>query len=114
MTRIPLVLAAIPLLAVARLLPADGVGLAFRLTAASLCLLIPGALIARALRLPAVAEAAALSLGVLFLGLFAAFAVGTSILLTLIVLGAAASIALPFAMREDPVRLHPVVWAAAG
>jgi DNA-binding transcriptional ArsR family regulator len=87
LSRIPLVLAAIPLLAVARLLPAEGLGLAFRLAAASLCLLIPGALIARALRLPAVAEAVALSLGVLFLGMLATFALGTSILVTLVVLG---------------------------
>jgi hypothetical protein len=114
LTRIPLVLAAIPLLAVARLLPAEGAGLALRLAAASLCLLIPGALIARALRLPAVAEAAALSLGVLFVGLLASFALGTSILLALIVLGAAASAALPFAFREDAVRLHWAVWAVAG
>jgi hypothetical protein len=113
-TRIPLVLAAIPLLALARLLPAEGAGLALRLAAASVCLLIPGALIARALRLPAVAEAAALSLGVLFLGLLATFALGTSILLTLIVLGAAASVALPFAMREEPIRQHWAVWAVAG
>ena len=97
---VPLVLAAIPLLAVARLLPAEGLGLAFRLAAASLCLLIPGALIARALRLPAVAEAVALSLGVLFLGMLATFALGTSILLTLVVLGVAAAIALPFALRR--------------
>ena len=114
MSRIPLILAAIPLLAVARLLPAEGAGLALRLLAASLCLLIPGALIARALRLPAVAEAAALSLGVLFLGLLATFALGSSILVTLIVLGAAASVALPFALRVDPLRLHPAVWAVAG
>jgi hypothetical protein len=113
-TRLPLVLAAIPLLAVARLLPAEGAGLALRLTAASLCLLIPGAIIARALRLPVVAEAAALSLGVLFLGLLAAFALGTSILLTLIVLGAAASVALPFALRREPVRMHWATWAVAG
>ena len=109
MTRIPLVLAAIPLLAVARLLPAEGLGLAFRLAAASLCLLIPGALIARALRLPAVAEAVALSLGVLFLGMLVTFALGTSILVTLIVLGAAASIALPFALRREAI---PVDWFA--
>jgi hypothetical protein len=114
LTRIPLVLAAIPLLAVARLLPAEGLGLALRLTAASLCLLIPGALIARALRLPAVAEAVALSLGVLFLGMLVTFAVGTSILLTLVVLGAAASIALPFALRRDPIPVHRVAWAVAG
>ncbi len=114
MTRIPLVLAAIPLLAVARLLPAEGLGLALRLTAASLCLLIPGALIARALRLPAVAEAVALSLGVLFLGMVVTFALGTSILLTLVVLGVAAAIALPFAMRRQALHFDPVVWAVAG
>ena len=114
MTRIPLVLAAIPLLAVARLLPAEGLGLAFRLAAASLCLLIPGALIARALRLPAVAEAVALSLGVLFLGMLATFALGTSILLTLVVLGVAASIALPFALRREAIPIDWVPWAVAG
>ncbi len=114
MTRIPFVLAAIPLLAVARLLPAEGLGLALRLAAASLCLLIPGALIARALRLPAVAEAVALSLGVLFLGMLVTFALGASILVTLIVLGAAASIALPFAMRREPIHVHRVAWAVAG
>ena len=114
LTRIPLVLAAIPLLAVARLLPAEGLGLAFRLTAASLCLLIPGALIARALRLPAVAEAVALSLGVLFLGMLATFALGTSILVTLVVLGVAAAIALPFALRREALHFDPVVWAVAG
>ncbi len=114
MTRIPLVLAAIPLLAVARLLPAEGLGLALRLTAASLCLLIPGALIARALRLPAVAEAVALSLGVLFLGMLATFALGTSILVTLVVLGVAAAIALPFALRRQALHFDPVVWAVAG
>ena len=114
MTRIPLVLAAIPLLAVARLLPAEGLGLALRLTAASLCLLIPGALIARALRLPAVAEAVALSLGVLFLGMLATFALGTSILATLVVLGVAAAIALPFALRRQALHFDPVVWAVAG
>jgi hypothetical protein len=109
LSRIPLVLAAIPLLAVARLLPSEGLGLAFRLAAASLCLLIPGALIARALRLPAVAEAVALSLGVLFLGMLATFALGTSILVTLVVLGVAASIALPFALRREAI---PVDWFA--
>jgi hypothetical protein len=114
LTRIPLVLAAIPLLAVARLLPAEGLGLAFRLTAASLCLLIPGALIARALRLPAVAEAVALSLGVLFLGMLAMFALGTSILLTLVVLGAAASIALPFALRREGIPVDRFALTVAG
>ncbi|MDP9491709.1 MAG: hypothetical protein M3P42_05845 [Actinomycetota bacterium] len=114
MNRIPLVLAAIPLLLVARLLPAEGLGLAFRLAAASVCLLIPGALLARALRLPAVAEAAALSLGVLFLGLVASFVLGTSILLALVVMGAVALAALPFAFRVDAVQLHWATWIVVG
>lgn len=114
MNRIPLVLAAVPLLLVARLLPEEGLGLAFRLTAASACLLIPGALLARALRLPAVAEAAALSLGVLFLGLVATFALGTSILLALIVMVAVALAALPFAFRVDAVPLHRATWIVVG
>ena len=114
MTRIPLVLAAIPLLLVARLLPDEGLGLAFRLAAASACLLVPGALLARALRLPTVAEAAALSLGVLFVGLVATFAFQTSILLALIVMGAVALAALPFAFRADAVPLHWATWAVAG
>ena len=114
MNRIPLVLAAVPLLVVARLLPDEGLGLAFRLAAASACLLIPGALLARALRLPAVAEAAALSLGVLFLGLVATFALGTSILLALIVMGAVALAALPFALRARAGPLDWPPWAVAG
>jgi len=114
MTRIPLVLAAIPLLVVARLLPDEGIGLAFRLAAASACLLVPGALLARALRLPTVAEAAALSLGVLFLGLVATFALQTSIILALIVMGAVALAALPFSFRAGAVPLHWATWAVAG
>jgi hypothetical protein len=61
-----------------------------------------------------VAEAVALSLGVLFLGMVVTFALGTSILLTLVVLGVAAAIALPFAMRREALHFDPVVWAVAG
>jgi hypothetical protein len=111
--RIPWVLAAVPLLLVARLLPDEGLGLAFRLAAATACLFIPGALIARALRLPAVAEAFALSLGVLFVGLLATFALGTSIWVALVVLMAAAVVALPLAFRAEPVPISWPVWAAA-
>ena len=114
MTRIPLVLAAIPLLVVARFLPDEGLGLAFRLAAATACLLIPGALLARALRLPATAEAFALSLGVLFVGLVATFALETSILLAIAVLVVTALCALPFALRAAAVPLHWATWAVAG
>jgi hypothetical protein len=114
--RIPLALAAIPLLVVARLLPDDGVGLPLRLAAASACLLVPGALLARALGLRGAAAAAALSLGVLFVGLVATFALETSILLALGVMGAAAVAALPFAVRAAPARPDWPPWAvgAAG
>lgn len=114
MTRIPLVLAAVPLLVVARFLPDEGLGLAFRLAAATACLLIPGVLLARALRLPATAEAFALSLGVLFVGLVATFALQTSILVAIVVMGAVALGALPFALRAAAVPLHWATWAVAG
>jgi hypothetical protein len=110
--RIPLVLAAIPLLVVARFLPDEGLGLALRLAAATGCLLVPGALLARALRLPAAAEAFALSLGVLFVGLVATFALEASIWVALAVLGAVAVAALPFAFRDIP-RLHWATWVVA-
>jgi hypothetical protein len=99
-TRLPLLLAAPPLLVLARFLPADGVWLALRLTLATLCLLLPGVLLARALRLPGAAAAFVLSLGVLFLALFAVFALESSIWLAVVVLVGATAAALPFALRE--------------
>ena len=100
MTRLPFLLAAPPLLVLARFLPDDGVGLAIRLTLATLCLLLPGVLLGRALRLPGAAAAFALSLGVLFLALFAVFALESSIWLAVVVLVGATGAALPFALRE--------------
>ena len=47
----PILLLSLPLLGVARLLPAHGAGLWLRLVAASLVLFLPGALVARAMRL---------------------------------------------------------------
>ena len=49
---VPPILLAVPLLGVARLLPAEGVGLWLRLAAATLVLLLPGRLVARALGRP--------------------------------------------------------------
>jgi hypothetical protein len=99
-TRLPLLLAAVPLLVVARFLPEEGLGLALRLGGATVCLLLPGALLARALRLPGAAPAFALSLGALFVALFVVFALQTSILVGLAVLVAVALAALPFAIHE--------------
>ena len=100
MTRLPLLLAAPPLLFVARFLPAEGAGLALRLGLATLCLLLPGALLAQALRLPGAAPAFAFSLAVLFLALVATFAVEGSLWVALGVLVVVSLAALPFAYRR--------------
>ena len=49
MRRLPWEVLALAALGIARLLPEHGVGLGLRLAAATLCLMLPGALIARAL-----------------------------------------------------------------
>jgi hypothetical protein len=98
-TRVPVLLAAPPLLVLARFLPDVGLGLAVRLALATLCLLLPGVLLARALRLEGAAAGFALSLGMLFLGLFAVFALESTIWLALVVLVGVAIAALPFALR---------------
>jgi hypothetical protein len=97
--RVPLVLLAVPALGLARLFPADGAGLGFRLAAATACLLIPGSLVARALALGGLAPALAWSLGSLILALAITFAVHGSLWLTLALLGAISVAALPFALR---------------
>ena len=55
--RVPALLVAVPLLGLARLLPEHGFGLWLRLAAASLVLLLPGRLLARALGRNGPAEA---------------------------------------------------------
>jgi hypothetical protein len=97
-------LAAPALLGVSRLLPAEGVGLGLRLAAATACLLLPGALIARALRLEGLAPAFTWSLGALFAATAAMFALHSSLWLALALLGAVAVVALPFALRAPPAR----------
>ena len=100
MRRLPPVLLAVPALAIARLLPADGIGLGLRLGAAIACLLIPGVLISRALRLRGFAPALAWSLAALLLALAITFAVHSSLWLALAIMGAVAVAALPFALRD--------------
>jgi hypothetical protein len=103
----PILLLSLPLLGVARLLPAYGVGLWLRLVAASLVLLVPGALVARALRLRGASATVAWGLGALGPALLLVFVVHSSILLALAVLGAVALVALPFALR---VVSGPPAW----
>ena len=101
MRRVPPVLLAVPALAVARLLPAEGVGLGLRLAAATACLLIPGTLISRAFRLRGLAAPMAWSLAALLFALAITFAVHSSLWLTLALLGAVAVAALPFAVLAN-------------
>ena len=95
----PVLLLALPLLGVARLFPAEGFGLWLRLVAATLVLLLPGSLVARALRLRGASAAVAFGLGALGPALLLVFLVHSSIWLALIVLAAIAAVALPFALR---------------
>jgi hypothetical protein len=103
----PILLLSLPLLGVARLLPADGVGLWLRLVGATAVLLLPGALVARALRLRGVSATLAWGLGALGPALLLVLLVHSSIWLALAVLGAVAVVALPFALR---VVSGPPAW----
>src|SRR5713226_2841590 len=103
----PILLLSLPLLGVARLLPEHGFGLWLRLVAASLVLLLPGALVTRALHLRGASATVAWGLGALGPALLLVFVVHTSILLALIVLGVVGVVALPFALR---VVSGPPAW----
>jgi hypothetical protein len=107
----PILLLSLPLLGIARLLPAHGFGLWLRLVAASLVLLLPGALIARALRLRGASATVAWGLGALGPALLLVFVVHSSILLALAVLGVVGLVALPFALR---VVSGPPAWDTLG
>jgi hypothetical protein len=95
------------LLGLSRLVPAEGAGLAFRLGAATACLLLPGALVARALRLEGLAPALAWSMAALFAAMALMFAVHGSLWLALAVLGAVALAAAPLALRRASLRFSP-------
>src|SRR5262249_61118785 len=96
---LPRALPAVRALGGARRPPAEGVGLGRRLGAAAACLLIPGALISRALRLRGLAPAFGWSVAALLVAMAIMFAVHGSLWLTLALLGAVAVAALPFALR---------------
>ncbi|HEV8248976.1 MAG TPA: hypothetical protein VGQ15_03300, partial [Gaiellaceae bacterium] len=112
-------------LALAHLLPETGLGLAIRLAAAAACILVvPGALILRALGWPAspgVAAAGVLvwSLIVVFAALAVTFATGSSIRLTIVAIAAAvaASVVPAFvadAPWPDRAERRAVLWLLLG
>ena len=96
-------------LALARLLPADGVGLALRLGAATACLLLPGVLVSRALGVGGFAGAFAWAMTAIFGATAVMFAVHGSLWLALILLAVLALVVLPFAERRPA---EPSVWRA--
>jgi hypothetical protein len=106
MRRVPWELLALPALGIARLVPETGVGLGLRLAAATACLLVPGALVARALRHASVSAALAWSLAGLFGASAIMFAAHGSLVLALAIYATLGVIALPFAFR--PAGLPPV------
>jgi hypothetical protein len=119
MRRIPWELAALPALGIARLLPETGGGLFLRLAAATACLLLPGALIARTLWVPGFSAALAWSLAALFAATAVMFAVHSSLSLALVLLAVVAIVALAGAavraLREGqtPRGSDPTVVPAA-
>ena len=113
------VVAAPLLLAFSRLLPAEGAGLAVRLAAAAACVLVlPGALVLRAVGWPSSPGVAAgasvgLSLTVVFVALALTFAARASLAFTIAVLAAVAVAALVPALRGRSVELDRSDWIAA-
>ena len=99
--RFPPLLLAVPLLGIARLLPEEGVGLWVRLAAATLVLLLPGRLVARALGRSGASGALAWSCALVAGALAITFAVHGSLDLTLALVLVAGAVALPFTWRDS-------------
>ena len=109
--RWPWELLALPALALARVLPDTGAGLYCRLLAATLCLLVPGALVARALGRPGVAAALPWSLAGLTAASALMFAVGGPLWWALVLYAGVGAVALPFAVLR---RLAARPWSRLG
>ena len=90
----------LPLLGIARLLPQHGFGLWLRLAAATLVLLAPGRLVARALGLRSWAASFTWSVALVAVALALTFAVHASLTLALVLVLLAGAAALPFQRRR--------------
>jgi hypothetical protein len=108
--RVPPLLLALPLLGLARLLPEHGFGLWLRLAAATLVLLLPGRLVARAFGRGGPAAAFVWSVGIVAAALAFMFAVHASLGLVLVLLLIVTVVVLPFSWR----RKHEPVLRARG
>ena len=100
MRRFPWELSALPALGIARTVPGYGLGLGLKLAAATLCLLLPGALIARALGGRGPSATLGWSLAGLFASTAVMFAVHGSLRLGLILYAVVGAVALLFSVRR--------------
>ena len=106
-TRWPWELLALPALALAHVFPETGVGLYVRLAAATLCLLLPGALVARALGQQSVFAALSWSLAGLTAASAVMFAVEGPLWWALVLYAGVGAVALPFAVWQPLRRPSP-------
>jgi hypothetical protein len=106
-TRWPWELFALPALALARVFPETGVGLYVRLAAATLCLLLPGALVARALGQQSAFAALSWSLAGLTAASAVMFAVEGPLWWALVLYAGVGAVALPFATWQPLRRPSP-------
>ncbi len=97
---------AVPALLVVRLLPETGAGLYLRLAVATVCLLVPGSLIARAIGRPSVFGALVWSLAGLAATSGLTFLVHGSLGLALWLYIAIGVVALPFCILREPEPVH--------
>ena len=104
-------LAAPAALGLSHLLPATGIGLGLRMAAALACLLVPGAIVSRALGLSGLAPAFTWSLATLAVGMMVMFAVHGSIWLAFGVMLGLSACAVPLALRRPPPRI--AAWSLA-
>lgn len=104
--------AALVVLGIARLFPAEGVGLGLRLAAATAVVLVPGALIGRAVGVLGISAILAWTLAALFAALTATFVLGASLGLAVGLLAAAAAAAAPLAWRARPGSWPPLLVPA--
>jgi hypothetical protein len=111
--RLPGLLLALPLLGIACLLPETGFGLWLRLTAATLVLLLPGQLIARALGRRGSPAVISWSVALVGVALGITFAVHGSLTLTLALTLVAGAVALPFSLRAKTEPAPRGRWAVA-
>ncbi len=105
--RWPWELLALPALALAHVFPETGLGLYVRLAAATLCLLVPGALVARALGQQSVFAALSWSLAGLTAASALMFAVEGPLWWALVLYAGVGAVALPFAVWQPLRRPSP-------